>query len=266
MKPLTMPFGVLEAIRVDDGLAAKRAAPKAYPTVGFGCPATVDPHHVVVRIPRGRDEPVLVVETFGMRAGHAGLPDTIERVELDRAKWTAIADPMRRVFNERLREKGHAASRWTVGDNRVARLLGKELLVLAWAIEKAPLEHAGVAAINWSGLKPEERWWLFTMTAAASGGVDDGEVGWRKALRFALTENPVSARSKASAPKKINTGSAEESHALTAARHENDRLAEQLLQDAPIAAAVRGHFRESKGNCWCPICDLARAQAKGGEK
>ena len=29
------------------------------------------------------------------------------------------------------------------------------------------------------------------MTAAATGGVDDGDVGWRKALRYALTENPV---------------------------------------------------------------------------
>ena len=24
-------------------------------------------------------------------------------------------------------------------------------------------------------------------------GIDDGEIGWRKALRFALTENPVEA-------------------------------------------------------------------------
>jgi uncharacterized protein DUF3780 len=165
----------------------------AHTTVGFGCPDTIDPHHMVVTVPRGRDEPVRIVEHFGLRAGHAGTPDTIERVELARAKWSAIADPVRRVFNERLKEKAIAPGRWTVGENKLERLLGKELCVLAWAVEDAAHDLVPAAVTNWSGLKPEERWWLFTMTAAASGGVDDGEVGWRKALRFALTENPVEA-------------------------------------------------------------------------
>ena len=43
---------------------------------------------------------------------------------------------------------------------------------------------------NWLGLSPEERWWLFTMTNAATGGLKDKR-GWRKAVRYALTENPV---------------------------------------------------------------------------
>jgi hypothetical protein len=164
---------------------------KKHGTIGFGCPDTVDPHHLVVTIPRGRNEPVQIVEHFGLRAGHAGTPDNIERVELEHAKWTAVADAVRRVFNERLKEKGMSPGKWTVGENKVERLLGKELCVLAWAVELAPLELAPVAVTNWSGLKPEERWWLFTMTAAATGGADDGDIGWRKALRFALTENPV---------------------------------------------------------------------------
>ncbi len=63
--------------------------------------------------------------------------------------------------------------------------------MLAWAVEKVPEELVPVAVTNWLGLKPEERWWLFTVTAAATGGLDDGNVGWRKALRYALTENPV---------------------------------------------------------------------------
>ena len=160
-------------------------------TLGFGCPDTVDPHHMVVKVPRGRDEPVLLVEQFGLRAGHAGAPDALERAVLDRAKWSAVADPVRRIFNERLKEKNLAPGKWAVGENKIERLLGKELCVLVWAIEDSALELVPVAVTNWSGLKPEERWWLFTMTAAASGGVDDGAVGWRKALRYALTENPV---------------------------------------------------------------------------
>ena len=45
---------------------------------------------------------------------------------------------------------------------------------------------------NWLGLVPEERWWLYTMTNAATGHAVNGRnKGWRKAVRFALTENPV---------------------------------------------------------------------------
>jgi hypothetical protein len=163
------------------------------PTVGFGVPDATDPHHMVVTIPRGRDEPVLVAEHFGVRANAEGMPDVVERVELGRSRWTAIADTLRRAFNERLKEKGITPSKWSTGDNKVERLLGKELCVLAWAIEKAPEDMVPVAITNWLGFRPEERWWLFTMTAAATGGIDDSESGWRKALRFALTENPTSA-------------------------------------------------------------------------
>jgi len=160
-------------------------------TEGFGCPKGVDPHHVCIQIPVGRNDPVLIIEKFGIRGGRDGLPDEVLRAELSRPKWTAIADHAKRVFNERLKEKGLATSKWTPGDNKLERLLGKELCVLAWAIESADEELVPAALKNWSGLKPEERWWLFTMTAAATGEAGDKDVGWRKALRFALTENPV---------------------------------------------------------------------------
>jgi hypothetical protein len=78
-----------------------------------------------------------------------------------------------------------------VGINKVERLLGKELLVLAWAVENASPEAVPNAVRNWIGLRPEERWWLFTITAAATGLPEHANIGWRKALRFALTENPL---------------------------------------------------------------------------
>lgn len=171
------------------------------PTVGFGVPDVTDPHHMVVTIPRGRDEVILVAEHFGVRANAEGMPDVVERVELSRGRWAAIAESLRRAFNERLKDKGITTSKWSTGDNKVERLLGKELCVLAWAVEKTPEDSIPVAITNWLGLRPEERWWLFTMTAAATGGIDDGDVGWRKALRFALTENPTSAESQ-TIPKK----------------------------------------------------------------
>ena len=48
-------------------------------------------------------------------------------------------------------------------------------------------------------VKPLEtgRWWLFTMTNAATGHALHGKnKGWRKAVRFALTENPVSSSNR----------------------------------------------------------------------
>jgi len=73
-----------------------------------------------------------------------------------------------------------------VGDNPVDRLLGKELCVLAWAIEGMAPENIPIAVRNWLALRPEERWWLFGMTAMSTGGVHDGNKGWRLALRHAL--------------------------------------------------------------------------------
>jgi hypothetical protein len=166
-----------------------KKAPRA--TEGFGCPVGVDPHHMAVTIPVGRNDPVQVVEKFGIRGGSNGLPDEVVRAELERSKWTAIADHVKRVFNERLKEKELAQGKWTPGENKLERLLGKELCVLVWSIESASEEVVPVALKNWSGLKPEERWWLFTMTAAATGELGDKDLGWRKALRYALTENPV---------------------------------------------------------------------------
>jgi hypothetical protein len=70
----------------------------------------------------------------------------------------------------------------------VQRLLGKELLVLLWAVELTDVkpEEIAVATRNWLGLKPEERWWLYTMTAAATGLAHQHGLGWRGALRQAL--------------------------------------------------------------------------------
>jgi hypothetical protein len=114
-----------------------------------------------------------------------------ERCHLPRGAWNAIAEDVKREFNERLRSKNLEPSRWLVGSNRVERLLGKELLVLAWAVEESDPSLYGNAVRNWTGLRPEERWWLYTMTAAATGRPEDAGLGWRKALQFALTENPL---------------------------------------------------------------------------
>ncbi len=165
--------------------------PQAATTTGFGCPETTDPHRFEVDIPAGRAADVLIVECYGIKAGIGGLPEVAERCLLPRSIWSLIAEDVKREFNERLRAKKLPASRWTVGINKVERLLGKELLVLAWAVESASPDSVPNAVRNWIGLRAEERWWLFNITAAATGFPKHSEIGWRKALRFALTENPL---------------------------------------------------------------------------
>jgi hypothetical protein len=157
----------------------------AHATFGFGVPATSDPHHFVVEIPRGATGPVSISEVLGLQAQDRSR-SIIDRVRLDRPCWTAIRGEVQRAFNVRLKERNLKPSAWKVGSNPVDRLLGKELCVLAWAVESMPFEKIPVAVRNWLALRPEERWWLFGMTAMSTGGFNDGGKGWRLALRHAL--------------------------------------------------------------------------------
>ena len=177
-------------------MALEKTEATSLATTGFGCPKTTDPHRFEVDIPAGRAVDVSIVECYGIKAGIGGMPEVADRCLLPRPIWSLIAEDVKREFNERLRARKLAASRWIVGINRVERLLGKELLVLAWAVEKASPEAVPNAIRNWIGLRPEERWWLFNITAAATGFPEHSEIGWRKALRFALTENPLAEHSR----------------------------------------------------------------------
>ncbi len=168
----------------ETGRPAQRVA-HAHQTLGFGVPATSDPDHFVVRIPRGNTTAVLISEHLGMGAGTAP-EQVLDRVMLQRLRWSGIRAEVQRAFNARLKAHNLASSTWKVGDNLVDRLLGKELCVLAWAIEQLDPEKIPLAVRNWLALRPEERWWLFGMAAVASGGLQDGESGWRVALRYAL--------------------------------------------------------------------------------
>lgn len=169
--------------------AASTKAPvgraKVQHTLGFGVPATSDPHHFKVVIPKGNTGKVQVSEYLGLQSSMADNA-VIDRVLLERPRWTAIRAEVQRAFNARLAAHGLKPSAWKVGDNPVDRLLGKELCILAWAVEQVDPDKIPVAVRNWLALRPEERWWLFGMTAMATGGVADAGKGWRIALQHAL--------------------------------------------------------------------------------
>lgn len=154
-------------------------------TLGFGVPATSDPHHFKVMIPKANSAKVQIIEYLGLQA-QSEQYSVIARVLLDRPRWTAIRAEVQRAFNARLKSYGLNTYSWQIGENMVDRLLGKELCVLAWAVESMEIDNISLAVRNWLALRPEERWWLFGMTAKSTGGVDDRDVGWRIALRHAL--------------------------------------------------------------------------------
>jgi hypothetical protein len=92
--------------------------------------------------------------------------------------WSAIADTARGAFNDRLKTAKLPTARWHVGTNLVDRLLGKELCVLAWTAETANADQLPIITSKWAALRPEERWWLFSMTVAEAGLPEDTQRGW----------------------------------------------------------------------------------------
>lgn len=154
---------------------------------GFGA-AAFGAHIFRVEIPAAAKGDITIVEDYGLKGGENGVPPRETRLVLPRRFWSAIAETARKDFAARLKAKKLASPRWTTGDNKVDRMLGKELCVLAWAAEHAnSVDECKAIAAKWAALKPEERWWLFSQTAAEAGLADDKDVGWRKALYYALS-------------------------------------------------------------------------------
>jgi hypothetical protein len=160
-------------------------------TIGFGHAPELERHHFVVAIPRAQMAEVMIYEVFERDLVGPELIASNLRCRLDRNRWLKIVDALEEEFNRRLRAAHMKANHFKPGDNPIARLLGKELVLLAWAVEDADPSLCANAVQNWRGLAPEERWWLYTMTAAQTAHHTKHNVGWRKAVRYALTENPV---------------------------------------------------------------------------
>lgn len=158
---------------------------------GFDCEDYYLEHCFLVQIPRSLQASADVFEVFGrapLATETAWAPEVTLRAQVAKAKWDVISGEVRSEFNRRLKFERKKTGSWAQGNNGVQRLLGKELLVLVWAVEQEDVaaEHCEVALRNWLGLKPEERWWLYTMTAASTGFAHQMGMGWRDALRRAL--------------------------------------------------------------------------------
>lgn len=166
---------------------------RAAPIRDFGFDAEESPYHFAVVVKRGERADVRIEERFSFGEAHNGGPvrERVRKVELDAYRWSRIAGPARAEFNHRLQARGQRAVAWRARETLLAPHLGKELTLLAWAVEDADPTVIPNMIANWRGLAPEERWWLYTTANATSGHPEHGrDRGWRKAIKIALAENP----------------------------------------------------------------------------
>ena len=171
--------------------------------VGLGFLPEEARHGFLIDIPRGSGaaDNVCITEHRGSDLDHLGARtvkapspgDPLLRVIIDRARWLALAPTFWEDANRRLRANGLPNAKFQKNPGHpvpVHPSLGKELCILCWAVEEAPPDDIPNALRNWEALAPEERWWLYTMTVATTGQAMQKGIGWRKALRAAIADNP----------------------------------------------------------------------------
>lgn len=161
--------------------------------LGFGFIPQETQHHFLVRIPRSKNQDIVVYERFKWDDKTEETSDIEEKnikVIISYEKWDSVKSAFEKEFNRRLGLNNTIIGKFKIGDIPIERLYGKELVLLLWAVEDSDPALIPTAIKNWLGLSPEERWWLFTMANASTGHYSKKR-GWRIAIRYALTDNPI---------------------------------------------------------------------------
>ncbi len=171
--------------------------------VGLGFLPEEARHGFLIDIPKGSgsSEIICISEHRGSDLNHLGQRESAApnpndpnlRVVIDRNRWQALAPTFWKEANRRLRTNGLPVAKFLKNPSKpvpVHPSLGKELCILCWAVEEASPDDIPNALHNWEALAPEERWWLYTMTVATTGQAMQKGVGWRKAIRAAIADNP----------------------------------------------------------------------------
>ena len=166
---------------------------------GYGFEPEESRHHFMVIIPKSEKENVRVYERF-VWCGEDDLKSLDEsrtkenmlKVAIPYHIWERLSSYISQDFNFRLKKEGCKTYKWRKGNNPVNRLMGKELVLLLWAVEDVEdVELLIKGIINWQGFRPEERWFLYGLANAATGSASEKNIGWRKGIKYGLMENPV---------------------------------------------------------------------------
>lgn len=163
-------------MRASKGIVTRPAPPRKRRAEGFGYTPEDGSHRFTVEMKA--EGPIFLYYHINGGMRHvAAVP---------RNKWEKIADPVKAEFNRVLDRDGYTLGRWKVGETPVCPTMGKELLLLARAIEDCPVERILNVLNYWKGLHPCERWWLCTQSQATHEGPHDERKGWRMAIKYAL--------------------------------------------------------------------------------
>lgn len=159
--------------------------------IGFGYNPMESENHFYVDIEDAKQGDVLIYERFKWDDAEKQKihGKDILKLRISKYKWGKLQKDMAAEFNKRLKEEKKPVGKFVAG-TPVEKQMGKEMMVLLWGIENCDPSVIPTAIRNWLGLLPEERWWLYTMTNASSGRINDKN-GWRMALRYALCDNPI---------------------------------------------------------------------------
>lgn len=167
-------------------------------TYGFGYSPEETKQHFLVVIPTSAKKKILVFERFTWDDKEEqtsemdiGKNNCRLKISLSYEKWKKVQPILEKEFNKTLKNQNKLVGKFKEGQTPIERLLGKEMMLLLWGIEKCDIKCVETAARNWLGFSREERWWMFTMTNANTGTYLDGNTGWRVAVRYALAENPI---------------------------------------------------------------------------
>jgi hypothetical protein len=173
---------------------------KTRKVVGLGFLPEEARNGFLIDIPKGRgdSDPITITEFRGedldiVAVKAPTLNDPSLRVIINRFRWLALAPAFWEEANRRLRANGLPVHKFVKNPQKpvlVHPSLGKELCILCWAVEDASPDDIPNALRNWEALAPQERWWLYTMTVATTGQALQKGIGWRKALRAAIADNP----------------------------------------------------------------------------
>lgn len=160
---------------------------KPDPTIDFAAPAYYGSHRYYLEIPPNSNGRVNLWEDVGFAGDAPDRESVILRATLMRKAWNGVRDTVQGDFNERIKVRKHSAGKWHTGKVFMDRMLGRELCVLLWALEKAKNDQWDTIVSCWRAMLPEERWWLFNRASAASPTATSPRVGWRLALRTAFS-------------------------------------------------------------------------------
>lgn len=161
---------------------------------GFGI-ESMDDNYFIIEINESINK-IKVKEVFQIQYidGDSVINNNIEKdvvsIEISQFPKT-IQSEISKVFNKQLKESNLKRGSWGKdGKTYLNKFLGKELLVLFWAIENCDcLKDIKSIFNNWKMLKPTERWWLYTMISNESNFNSESisPTNWRKAIKIALS-------------------------------------------------------------------------------